>query len=116
MYDDIMNLYGQEMLHENGLRLTQIAQSDSHETKALATLADKTYRNSRTMRIAALVAMFCLPANLVMSFFRTTLVWRESGGEASSSECNAVLRIPRETWIAALATLMLMPCTLVAAW
>lgn len=32
----------------------------------MAVLADLTYKDSRTMRIATVIAMFYLPANLVM--------------------------------------------------
>lgn len=53
-------------MHNNGMRLTQIALTDSAETKAMASLAEQTSQDSRTMRIATTVAMFYLPANLVM--------------------------------------------------
>ncbi|KAI1255335.1 hypothetical protein MGN70_003400 [Eutypa lata] len=88
----------------------------------MATLADKTYQDSRTMRIATLVAMFYLPANLVMSFFSTILVWYESadgvssGDIGGSSEYNASLRIHREMWIAVLTTFILTTCTLAVSW
>jgi len=65
-YDDILKFHGQEILYHNSVRLTQIAQADSVETKVMVSLADKTSRDSRTMRITTVVAMFYLPANLVM--------------------------------------------------
>jgi hypothetical protein len=64
-YDDILKYHGQELLHNNGLKLTQIAQNDSSDTKTMACLAEKTYQDSRTTRIATVIAMFYLPANLV---------------------------------------------------
>lgn len=65
-YDNILTFRGQELQHENSLKLTQLAQADSVENKDMAILADLTYRDSRTMRIATVIAMFYLPANLVM--------------------------------------------------
>lgn len=64
-YDDILKLYGQELMYHNGMKLTQIAQADSVETKVMVSLANQTSQDSRTMRIATVVAMFYLPANLV---------------------------------------------------
>ncbi|KAI1488645.1 hypothetical protein F5X96DRAFT_66275 [Biscogniauxia mediterranea] len=66
MYDDILKFHGQELLHSNTLKLAQIAQNDSQETQTMATLANKTYQDSRTTRIATVIAMFYLPANLVL--------------------------------------------------
>ncbi|KAG6365617.1 hypothetical protein INS49_007228 [Diaporthe citri] len=51
----------------------------------MAILADLTYRDSRTMRIATVIAMFYLPANLVMSFFSSTLVWFGTSGDVSEN-------------------------------
>lgn len=65
-YDNILTFRGQELQHENTLKLTQLAQADAVENKDMAILADLTYRDSRTMRIATVIAMFYLPANLVM--------------------------------------------------
>lgn len=65
-YDNILTFRGQELQHENSLKLTQLAQADAVENKDMAILADLTYRDSRTMRIATMIAMFYLPANLVM--------------------------------------------------
>jgi hypothetical protein len=53
-------------MHHNSVRLAQMAQADSVETKVMVSLADKTSQDSRTMRIATLVALCYLPANLVM--------------------------------------------------
>lgn len=56
-------------MHNNGVRLAQIAQADSTETKVMVSLADRTSRDSRTMRIATVIAMLYLPASLVMVRF-----------------------------------------------
>ncbi|RYP79795.1 hypothetical protein DL770_006510 [Monosporascus sp. CRB-9-2] len=66
MYDDILKLRGQELLHENGLGLARIAQANSTETKLIVSLADQTAQDSRIMRIMTLIAMIYLPANLVL--------------------------------------------------
>jgi len=46
-YKDILELQKQELLHSNGMKLAQIAQTDSIETSILVSLADKTAQNSR---------------------------------------------------------------------
>ncbi len=53
-------------MYDNGVKLAQLAQSDATEKKIMVVLANKTAEDSRTMRIATIVAMFYLPANLVM--------------------------------------------------
>ncbi|KAI3322012.1 hypothetical protein HD806DRAFT_545264 [Xylariaceae sp. AK1471] len=111
MYDDVLKYHGQELLHSNSLRLTQIAQNDANETRAMAVLADKTSQDSRTMRIATVIAMFYLPANLVTSFFSTTLIWFEN-----TEKRNLTLRIRSETWIAVLTTLVLVAGTKFLSW
>jgi hypothetical protein len=65
-YKDILELQKQELLHSNGMKLAQIAQTDSIETSIMVSLADKTAQDSRAMRIAAVIATFYLPANLVI--------------------------------------------------
>ncbi|KAI1178094.1 hypothetical protein F4777DRAFT_142287 [Nemania sp. FL0916] len=117
LYDDILKLHGQELLHKNGLNLALIAQGDSHETRAMALLAEKTHDDSRIMRIATLVAMLYLPANLVVSFFSTEMVWYETAGAAgNSSDGSASLRVHREAWILVVATLFLTMGTFAASW
>ncbi|KAK8112868.1 hypothetical protein PG984_013394 [Apiospora sp. TS-2023a] len=115
MYDDILKLHGQELLHYNGCRLAQLAQSDANETRTMANLADRTYKDSHAMRIATVIAMVYLPANLVLSFFSTSLVWYDGYGD-QPSERNYVLRVHRETWIAILMTVILGACTYFTSW
>ncbi|CAF9925437.1 MAG: hypothetical protein HETSPECPRED_005836 [Heterodermia speciosa] len=66
MYDDILQARGQELIYHNGLTLANIAQAQSAETKIMVALADKTRKDSRSMRIVTFIAMIYLPANLVM--------------------------------------------------
>ncbi|KAI1321916.1 hypothetical protein F5Y16DRAFT_63153 [Xylariaceae sp. FL0255] len=113
LYDDILKLHGQEVLHNNGHQLTLIAQGDSHETKAMAALTEKAQRDSRITRIATLVAMVYLPANLIMSFFSTQLVWYQTN---DSKNENSSLKVHSDVWIIVVGTLLLTACTFVACW
>ncbi|KAI0890838.1 hypothetical protein F4806DRAFT_347369 [Annulohypoxylon nitens] len=115
MYDDILKLHGQELLHVNSVKLANIAESSSNESKSLTVLADKTYQDSRMTRIATIVAMIYLPANLVMSFFSTVLIWFDGEDDSDGKqdgELNLVLRIHKEIWIAVLSTVLLAVCTI----
>ncbi|ETS86983.1 hypothetical protein PFICI_00811 [Pestalotiopsis fici W106-1] len=115
MYDDILKFRGQELLHDNGVRLAQIAQADSVENKTMLSLADKTAQDSRTMRIATLIAMVYLPANLVMAFFSTVFVWFDSAGDGEEEESQAShLQVHSSIWISVVTILVLTTCTLTA--
>lgn len=65
-YNNILTFHNQELQRDASLKLTHLAQADAVESKNMAVLADLTYKDSRTMRIATVIAMFYLPANLVM--------------------------------------------------
>ena len=54
------------MLIKNGVSLAQLAQRGTADNKALAITTNKTQKDSRTMRIATIIAMVYLPANLVV--------------------------------------------------
>lgn len=56
----------QELLIRNGVSLEQLARAAATDNKVLAVMTDKTQKDSRTMRIATIVAMFYLPVNLVV--------------------------------------------------
>ncbi|KAF2650289.1 hypothetical protein K491DRAFT_720887 [Lophiostoma macrostomum CBS 122681] len=118
MYDDILRFYGQELAHNNGARLTQIAQADSTDTKTIVSLIDKTYQDSHMVRIVTVITLFYLPANLVMSFFSTTLVWFDNDDERGQTGSKvSVLRVHREMWIAVLTTVLLATGTiLISSW
>lgn len=62
----ILNLRGQELSVHNGQSLAQIAQGQLEENRHMKTMTDKMYEDSRTVRIATIVAMFYLPATLVL--------------------------------------------------
>ena len=64
--NDILRFRDQESLYDNGIHLARMAQQDGFEKKLMVKLADNTARDSRTMRIATVVAIIYLPANLVM--------------------------------------------------
>ncbi|KAI1123893.1 hypothetical protein F5Y10DRAFT_285562 [Nemania abortiva] len=116
-YDDITKSHEQELLHQNGLHLAQIAERDSQETKTMALLSDKTYRDSRTMRIATVVAMFYLPANLVISFFSSVLVWFENKrGEGGADSEGQALRVHSQTWLAVVISIALSALTVLASF
>jgi hypothetical protein len=61
----ILGLRTDELLHQNGLSLKELAFEGSSENKHLLEIGRKTQRDSRTMRVATTVATFYLPASLV---------------------------------------------------
>jgi hypothetical protein len=63
---NILAFRGQEVLVKNGVSLAELAQAAAKDNKALAKMTDKTQKDSRTMRIATVIAMVYLPANLVV--------------------------------------------------
>ncbi|KAH8885907.1 hypothetical protein GQ53DRAFT_750948 [Thozetella sp. PMI_491] len=105
MYNDILKLRGQEIQCQNGASFTQISKAQAREAQIMASLAEKSFQDARTMRITTIVAMIYLPANLVLAFFSSTLVWFED---------NIILRVHSETWIAVLTTLILAASTIYA--
>ncbi|RSL90267.1 hypothetical protein CEP52_014631 [Fusarium oligoseptatum] len=108
LYDDILKSQGQELLHSNGLKLAEIARQDSAETKAMVSITDKTYQDSRTTRIMTVIALIYLPANLVLSFFSTTLVWFDPKSETGyHSENKSAMRVHPEIWVAVVTTVIL---------
>lgn len=65
-YSNILTFHGQELQHDTSLKLAYLAQADASGSRDMAVLADLTYKDSRSMRIATAIAMFYLPINLVM--------------------------------------------------
>ncbi|RSL87294.1 hypothetical protein CEP51_002284 [Fusarium floridanum] len=117
LYDDILKSQAQELLHSNGLKLAEIARQDSAETKAMVSITDKTYQDSRTTRIMTVIALIYLPANLVLSFFSTTLVWFDPKSETGyGSENKFAMRVHPEIWVAVVTTVILATCTLSVSW
>ncbi|KAL8998433.1 MAG: hypothetical protein Q9188_006097 [Gyalolechia gomerana] len=74
MNNDILRFRDQELLYDNGLSLARIGQADVLERKTMVVLADGTARDSRTVRIATVIAILYLPANLVIQFFSSSLI------------------------------------------
>ena len=69
----IINFRNQELLARNGSYLAQLAQGQLVESRSATIASDKTNKDSRTVRIATLVAMFYLPATLVLVFIHIVL-------------------------------------------
>jgi hypothetical protein len=68
-------------MHSNGFKLAQIAQEGSTDNKLMASLANRTHRDSRIMRIMTLIALFYLPTNLVLvrrQWGLNSFLWRRS--------------------------------------
>ncbi|KAI8630293.1 hypothetical protein F5Y19DRAFT_429563 [Xylariaceae sp. FL1651] len=107
MYSNILTFHGQELQHDTSLKLAYLAQDDSAENKDMAVLADLTYKDSRSMRIATAIAMFYLPVNLVLSFFSTTLVWYGASENGASK-----IQVRSEVWIASVAAILLAIATM----
>ena len=53
------------MTINNGTNLGQLVQAGAEDNQNLTHLTEETRKDSRTMRIATLIAMIYLPANLV---------------------------------------------------
>ncbi|KAI0550438.1 hypothetical protein F4679DRAFT_542383 [Xylaria curta] len=106
MYSNILTFHGQELQHETSLKLAYLAQDDATGNKDMAVLADLTYKDSRSMRIATAIAMFYLPVNLVLSFFSTTLVWYGTAAEVVEND-NSKIHVRSEVWYASVAATLL---------
>ncbi|KAI1284234.1 hypothetical protein F5Y07DRAFT_349137 [Xylaria sp. FL0933] len=109
MYTNIIHLSSQDLMHQNAMKLSQIAENDSRDNKIMVSISNKMYHDSRTMRIATVVAMLYLPANVVLSFFSTSFVWLDG-------EADPTLRVQHESWVAVVAIIILAASTFGAAW
>lgn len=63
---DIIALANQATLIKNGMSLAYLSQLGVADSRVMITMANQTQQDSRTMRIATVVAIVFLPANLVM--------------------------------------------------
>ncbi|KAI0383443.1 hypothetical protein F5Y04DRAFT_278620 [Hypomontagnella monticulosa] len=106
MYSNILSFYGQELQHDASLKLGHIAQADADGNRDMAVLADLTFKDSRSMRIATAIALFYLPVNLVMSFFSSTLVWYGTPVDVAENYRSSI-QIRSEVWIASVAAVVL---------
>jgi len=59
-------LRNQEMVICNGLSLEHLGRVGAQHNQNLVKVSEKTQKDSRTMRIATIITMVYLPANLVM--------------------------------------------------
>jgi len=105
--EHIIALKNQDILIKNGVSLARLAQLGAADNRVMVRMADKTRQDSRTMRIATIVAIVYLPANLVTSFFTTNFVDFNSAGPASASISNGSIKINSHVWIAVLSSLCL---------
>ncbi|KAI2626054.1 hypothetical protein GGS26DRAFT_563097 [Hypomontagnella submonticulosa] len=115
MYNKILTFRSQELQHETSQKLAHLAQVDASGNRDMAVLADLTFKDSRSMRIATAIAMFYLPVNLVMSFFSTTLVWYGTAVDAAENRTSSI-RIRSEVWIAVVAAVVLAIGTVCWSW
>jgi len=93
MINNILNFQNQELLANNGLHLSRITEINRKDSGILVNMATQSSHDSRTTRIATLIAIIYLPASLVLSFFSTVFVHYEEGDGAS-------MLIHREVWVA----------------
>lgn len=64
--NSICKFRSQEMLTDNGEQLRCITEANSREAAAMTSLAKKSYKDSRTVRIATIIGLIYLPVNLVL--------------------------------------------------
>jgi hypothetical protein len=62
-------------------------------------IAQWTQDDSRTMRIATIIALLYLPANLILSFFSTTFVGFR-GAKLPQDQLDEILIVHSQAWIA----------------
>ncbi|KAL8678043.1 MAG: hypothetical protein Q9186_005574 [Xanthomendoza sp. 1 TL-2023] len=116
MNNEILRLRSQSLMYDNGVKLAQLAQSDATEKKIMVMLANNTAEDSRTMRIATMVAMFYLPANLVMTFFSSNLVeLKRTRAFQQENEGTTSMHVRQEIWVAVVTILVVAFSTLLPA-
>ncbi|KAL2038549.1 hypothetical protein N7G274_008596 [Stereocaulon virgatum] len=116
MNNDILRFRDQELLYENGIKLAQIAQSNALVNKIMVMLATNTAGDSRTMRIATIVALFYLPASFTMTFFSSSLVEINVASNSRKGDKGAPgMYVHHEIWVAILTILVLASLTFLPA-
>ncbi|KAF2259194.1 hypothetical protein CC78DRAFT_82270 [Lojkania enalia] len=108
MINAILEFRNQNVMKKNGIQLQRIAENDSKGKKVVADIAQWTYNDSRTMRIATVIAMFYLPASLVFALFSTCFVELHGSGTG--------LLVHKEIWIAMLSILVLIGGNSIFLW
>ncbi|OCK76318.1 hypothetical protein K432DRAFT_428802 [Lepidopterella palustris CBS 459.81] len=114
MSRNVLAFCNQEVDIKNGVALGQLAHAGAADSRYLATMTEETQKDSRTMRIATVIAMVYLPANLVMSFFSTGLVSFHSNEQASTTSSGVNMKIHSQVWIAIFTSLLLAAATMAA--
>lgn len=61
----ILDFRNDEAIRENGTALRDLAAGASSENQFIVTIAEKTRKDSKVMRVATIIAIFYLPASLV---------------------------------------------------
>ncbi|EUC37473.1 hypothetical protein COCCADRAFT_85618 [Bipolaris zeicola 26-R-13] len=102
---DILALRNQELLVKNSHVLSQLAQTSASESKTITDMTNRTQQDSRVMRIATVIAMVYLPANLVLSFFSTSLVELRTTTQAEST--SARIMVFDQVWVAVVSSFLL---------
>ncbi|KAI6780597.1 uncharacterized protein J7T54_008515 [Emericellopsis cladophorae] len=103
--NSIINFRNQGILASNGAQLHRLAEDNALETKAMAEMGQRTCTDSRTTRIATIIALIYLPANLVITFFSTVFVDIRSPASASMGTSSTAgqdgpqLLIYKQIWI-----------------
>ncbi|OAL50982.1 hypothetical protein IQ07DRAFT_679312 [Pyrenochaeta sp. DS3sAY3a] len=115
---NVLLFHTQDLSIRNGASIAQSSLSSLSENRLITATTDKTYRDSRTMRIATVVAMLYLPANLVMSFFSTGLVNFYTSEGTATADSAIKMRIYGQVWIVVVTSLVLAATTMttVAVW
>ncbi|KIW71206.1 hypothetical protein, variant 1 [Phialophora macrospora] len=111
----VLQFRNEELFNKTSIQLQQIAENDSQETKAMAEISKWTYTDSRTVRIATVIALIYLPANLVLAFFSTVFV--EYGASTRTPvDRRGHLFVHSQLWIAILSIFFLILGTFATFW
>ena len=75
--DSVLEFRNQKTLQKTNAQLQRIAEHEAQETKAMSEITTLTYKDSRTSRIATVIALIYLPVSIVLvseSFLRGATV------------------------------------------
>ncbi|KAK3374188.1 hypothetical protein B0T24DRAFT_625880 [Lasiosphaeria ovina] len=61
----VLNFRNQDLANGNSVQIHRIAEDNARETQIMNDIAKQTYKDSRAVRIATVIALIYLPANLV---------------------------------------------------
>ncbi|KAF8541202.1 hypothetical protein BDD12DRAFT_529067 [Trichophaea hybrida] len=107
----IMDFRNDELLRVNSVSLKELADETARENKAMLTIARKSKADSRTVKIATLIATIYLPISLVTSFFSTGLIqYNAESGRATD------ITVRKEIWVFIVIVVFILACTLASAY